>query len=119
MNVVELNVDFEPQSLKSNMKNEFFIILRLKNTTNTDNFWCECDINVIHPLSLAQDKELAAGRTRIGIITGNETSEKRVKIYTRPNNYPDKYKIKITAYIYDKEGIIAQRIDREEKIECI
>lgn len=118
MDNIELKINFDPQELKQNVKNEFFIILNFSNTNSNLNFWCECDLLVKHPLSLAHDKVLDIGRTRVGIIEPKQSIEKRIKIYTRPNNYPGEYELNLTAYLYDKEGIISERIDRKETIIC-
>ncbi len=118
MDNIELKINFDPPELKQNIKNEFFIILNFSNTNNDLNFWCECDLLVKHPLSLAHDKMLDIGRTRVGIIEPKQNIEKRIKIYTRPNNYPGEYELNLTAYLYDREGIISERIDRKETIIC-
>ena len=118
MENIKLKVNFDPMELKQNSKNEFFLILDFSNINDKLNFWCECDVIVKHPLSLAHDKMLDIGRTRVGIIGPNENIEKRIKVYTRPNNYPGEYELSLTAYLYDREGIIAERIDRKDTVIC-
>ena len=81
-------------------------------------YWCQCDILVNSPLSLGHDKELNAGRTMIGILRPDRRLEKQIKLYTRPNNFPDSYDINITAYLYDEDGAIAERLVQVEKIVC-
>ncbi len=116
---VNLDVIFKPEKLKMNAKNEAFLVLKFTNADNERIFWCETDVSVKHPLSLAFDKELDLGRTRVGILKPNKIAEKKVRIYTRPNNYPGTYSLNITAYIYDEEGVISERLERKAEVECI
>lgn len=115
---VEIKVDFAPDKLKAFRNNETLATVNVKN--NTDNsYWCECDILVSSPLSLAPDSQLDAGRQRMGIIGPGETSSKRVRMYTRPNNYPDSYRFEVRAYVYDKDGAIAERVESRASIMCV
>lgn len=114
-----LNIRFEPERLKQNSKNEAFLVMELKNNDAKHAFWCESDVKVNHPLSLAHDKQLDLGRTRIGIVQPEGSIEKRVKLYTRPNNYAGSYGIDITVYAYDEEGVIAERGEQHESVECL
>jgi hypothetical protein len=118
MPAVEIETRFEPQSLKVNKRTEATMYLSVSAEDGHKTYWCECDISVKSPLSLAHDKELDLGRTRIGILKGKQKIEKRIKLYTRPNSYADTYPISITAYLYDEEGAIAERVVREEGIKC-
>ena len=116
---VDIDVSFIPQKLKSFSRNEVRMEINLKNLTESSLYWGECEIVVASPLSLAHDIEMNTGKTRIGILKPMGGSSKIVKLYTRPNNYPDDYKFKITAYIYDEDGAIAERFDKNLSIECI
>lgn len=118
MTIPKLETRFEPEVLKANKKNEATMYLTVTSDGNQQHYWCECDINVNHPLSLAPDKELGLGRTRVGILRPNKRIEKQVKVYTRPNNFPDNYSVKITVYLYDEDGAIAQRFEQNEIIKC-
>jgi hypothetical protein len=118
MPVVKLETRFEPVSLRANRRNEATMYLSVAVDDGQKIYWCECDINVSSPLSLAHDKELNMGRTRIGIIKPNSKIEKQVKLYTRPNNFPDSYPVSITAYLYDEDGAIAERTVQSERIIC-
>ncbi len=115
---VETKFSVEPEKLKQNSKNEPVMTISLENTEN-GTFWCECDIAVKLPLSLAPDKELQLARTRMGILNPKGRLEKKIKLYTRPNNYPDNYKLTITTYVYDNEGVISERLEQEGGIECV
>lgn len=109
---------FDPVSLKANNKNEATMYVDVQSTNDSKTYWCECDIAVSPPLSLAHDKELNMGHTRIGMLKPKGKLEKPIKLYTRPNNFPDDYPVSITAYLYDDEGAIAERIEQSEKIKC-
>ena len=119
MEHIDLSVEFEPAQLKSNAKNEAFLVLKLKNKDGSKTFWCECDVSAQHPLSLAHDKQLELGRTRIGIVTPGKTIEKKVRVYTRPNNFAGSYGLDVTVYAYDEEGVIAERREHHETVECV
>lgn len=118
MALAKVETRFEPESLKANRKNEATMYLTISSTDNGKAYWCECDINVNPPLSLAHDKELNLGRTRIGILKPMNRLEKQIRLFTRPNNFPDNYPINITAYLYDEDGAISERIEHSEPIKC-
>lgn len=114
---VDVNVDFSPGKLKAFSRNEANMTITLKNNTN-EIFWGECEVNVTSPLSLAHDAEMNNGRTRVGIVKPMGTATKQVKIYTRPNNYPDDYTFSVVAYIYDGDGAISERVEKKASIMC-
>jgi hypothetical protein len=109
---------FDPISLKANNRNEATMFLSVSAAHDTNIYWCECDILVNPPLSLAHDKELNIGRTRVGILRPGKKLERQIKLYTRPNNFADDYPVSITTYLYDEEGVIAERIEQSELIKC-
>lgn len=118
MPVVKVNTKFEPAVMKAYKKNETVMSLSLSSSDSAKTYWCECDITVQPPLSLAHDKELNIGRTRIGILKPNGNLEKQIKLYTRPNNFPDNYNFNITTYVYDEDGAIAERWEHDQTIKC-
>jgi len=118
MPAVKIETRFEPGSLKVNKRGETTMHLSVSTEDSHKTYWCECDINVKSPLSLAHDKELDLGRTRIGILKGKQKIEKQIKLFTRPNSYADTYPVSITAYLYDEDGAIAERVVQEEGIRC-
>ncbi len=117
MGDIEVDVGFVPEKLKAFTKNVLQMDISVKNS-GTETYWGECDVVLASPLSLSHDSELNMGRTRIGILKPGHSLNKQVKIYTRPNNYPDDYKFSIIAYVYDGEGAIAERIERKLSIQC-
>ncbi len=118
MPIANVETRFEPESLKANRRNEATMFMKVSTTDPQKVYWCECDISVSPPLSLAHDKDLDIGRTRVGILKPGSAIEKQVKLYTSPNNFPDHYPVKITAYLYDEDGAIAEREEQSETIKC-
>jgi hypothetical protein len=117
MEGINLSVTFEPEQLRAYSRNENEMKLKFENS-GTGTYWCECEVAVESPLSLAHDKEMNAARTRVGILKPGSTLEKRIKLYTRPNNFPDDYKVKVTSFLYDGEGVIAERSESETLVKC-
>jgi hypothetical protein len=117
MSRFEVKVDFEPKKLKAYSKNEARMDISV---TSTDNgtYWCECDVMLSPPLSLSHDSELTTGRTRMGILKPSSALKKPVRIYTRPNNFPDNYNVNVIAYFYDEDGAIAERMESRTSITC-
>lgn len=113
-----MSAGVEPGTLKAYSKNEAYLVLSLKSADGTASYWCECDVSVKPPLSLAHDKELNTGRTKVGIIKPNGEIAKRIRLFTMPNNFPDDYSLSITAYIYGEDGAIAERIEKNESVPC-
>jgi hypothetical protein len=114
----EIKVEFAPDKLKAFRNNETLATIHVKN--NTDNiYWCEYEIAVSSPLSLAPDTQTDTWRQRMGIIGPGETTSKKVRLYTRPNNYPDSYRFEVRAFLYDKDGAIAERIENKASIMCV
>lgn len=118
MPIVKLETRFDPATLQANKRNEAVMYLSVSLADGQKSYWCECDITVNAPLSLAHDKELNAGRTRVGILHPSSKIEKPIKLYTRPNNFPDHYPVSITTYLYDEDGAIAERFEQSENIKC-
>lgn len=118
MAAIRVTVKFEPQKLRAYKRNEATMSLAFENSDSMKQYWCECEIVVRSPLSLAGDRELDAGRTRVGIVRPNESKGKQVKLYTRPSNFPDSYNVGITTYVYEDDGTIAERLEQRESIVC-
>ncbi len=119
MDKVEVKVNFEPNILKADSKNEIVATLSYTNKDSEKLFWCESDLVVKSPLTLARDISLSSGRARVGILKPNSGIEKKIKIYTLPNNLPDSYEVNITTYVYDEEAVISERIEQKEYLECV
>lgn len=115
----EIRVDFTPSKLKAYAKNEVVATISVKNMSDVNTYWCECEVKAMPPLSLAHDSELTTGRIRIGILKPKDTIRKQAKVYTRPNNYPDEYKMSVISFIYDGDGAISERNEHSEHITCV
>jgi uncharacterized membrane protein len=118
MGDTDITIKFEPEILKAYNKNEAEMKINIGNKGNAL-LWCECEIKVVSPLSLMHDRELNEARTRIGIIKPGSNMEKRVKIYTRPNNFPEEYKVHITTFAYGEDGAIVERNETDGSIQCV
>lgn len=118
MSSVSISARFEPESLSAYARNEALMSILLSNSSEDKTYWCECDVAVKSPLSLAHDRELNVGRTRVGILKPGRSMEKQIKLYTRPNNFPDDYPVGITVYLYDEDGAISERLAHETRIAC-
>jgi|GEM_PF-556704 len=116
---VDVNIEFNPPVLKPFSRNEVQLKITLKNNSDNILYWGECDINVAPPLSLASDIDLNVGRMRIGILKPKKELSRPAKVYTRLNNYPDNYNLKVVAYFYDEDGAIAERVEKIVSIPCI
>ncbi len=117
MSSVDIEIAMKPETLMAFSRNEVQMDITLKNQSPMI-YWSECDVAVVSPLSLAHDGDMASGRTRIGILKPMSKINKSVRLYTRPNNYPDDYKVSIVAYVYDGDGAIAERIEKKIEIPC-
>jgi len=119
MENIKVGASFKPERLKAYTKNENLMLLTLENSDESHSYWCECKVDVKSPLSLAHDVELNEGITRVGIIKPKSKLEKQVRFYTRPNNFPDNYDLKVTLFVYDEDGAIAERLESKHTIQCV
>jgi hypothetical protein len=118
MAISNVILEFEPKSLTGSRKNEITMRLRVSAPSGGNHYWCECDITANAPLSLAHDKDLHTGRTRVGIISPVKSIEKQVKLYTNPAIRAMDYMVSVTTYLYDEDGAIADRHDTSTVIKC-
>jgi len=105
------------EKIKAFTYNEFEMNLAII-TDDAEPYWVEALYEVPVPLTLAPDKSLVTAKGLIGILQKGEKREKRVKIYTSSDVYPNIYKIKVTLYIYDKDGAISERKEYTKELEC-
>ncbi len=117
MTNLSIKTILEPSDLKAYSRNEALLLIEISNQ-NEQVLWCESEIKVTSPLSLAFDYELNRGFVRIGMMEPNKTKKKKVNLYTRPNNFPDDYKLNILFFIYDKDGVIFERIEHQVIVPC-
>ncbi|MFA5382036.1 MAG: hypothetical protein WC356_02640 [Candidatus Micrarchaeia archaeon] len=115
--IIAVAASFFPIRLIAHTPNN--IEMEIVVTNNTDEiYWIECDVELPDSISLAQDKKLLKGRTRIGIAKPKSKVFKRVKVYGDTNTYPDLYKIKLTAYGFNQESVIKTNATNIIKLRC-
>ncbi|MGC8651760.1 MAG: hypothetical protein ACP5UH_00705 [Candidatus Micrarchaeia archaeon] len=119
MGAIKITSQVEPPILKAYSKNEALLRLSFENEDSSKLLWCESEVHVSSPLSLAPDTELSIGKTRIGILKPHSRIDKQVKLYTMANNFPDDYKFSIVLYAYDEEGAIAERAEHTNTVRCV
>ena len=115
----EINADLtlNLERIKAFTSNEFELTLKAS-TTSAEPCWVEAVFEVPPPLTLAPDKPLTTGKSLVGIVSAGKAKEKKIKIYSGNDVYPDTYKIKATLYAYDADGAIAERKDFYRELEC-
>ncbi len=106
----ELDAEFTPKNQKNN-QNEINVSLKIKNNSK-DYYWYEFEIGVNDPLSLVYDRKLSKGKFRLGILNSTEEKIKEFRIYNLEKNQNPIYNFNITMYVYDKDGAISERLDR-------
>jgi hypothetical protein len=118
MEDIDIQVAFSPEKIKAGSKNETVMTLKLS-TSGESVLWCECIFLVKYPLSLAYDKELGGARSKLGLLRPGKALEKRIRLYTMPNNRPGPYQIGVVAQMYGEDGVIEDRQERKFEIECV
>jgi len=114
-----VRISFEPGMVDRRKANEINMNLEFSAPNVQKEYWCECDVVVRAPLSLSHDAFLEKGRTRVGIIGPVKTRiVKQVKLFSSPAMSSNDYLVTITTYLYDEDGIIAERHDTSEIIKC-
>ena len=114
---INVSLDASTNEIKAFTFNEFEVRLSLS-TKDADPYWVESVFEVPQPLSLAPDKPLYTGKSPIGILEKQTVKEKRVKVWAGNDVYPNTYKIKVTLFIYDKDGAITERKEYFKELEC-
>jgi hypothetical protein len=114
---ITVTLSLSPEKIRAFTYNELEMKLSAI-TTDSELYWIECIYDVPAPLSLAPDKSLITAKSLIGILQKGELREKRVKIYASNDVYPNTYLLKVTLYLYDKDGAISERKEYTKEIEC-
>jgi hypothetical protein len=118
MGDIKVDIGFNPERIEAGKRGEGEVLIGLSNSSKDKLFWCECDVRIDPQFSLAIDRDLSEGRTRIGIIKPGGSANKRVRFYTKQGSYPGKYKVSVTMYAYDEDGAISERSDIDTELEC-
>ena len=80
--------------------------------------WLEAEIKVEPGISLSGDKNVHAGRFRLGICEGRDSLSKSIKIYTEHNVKSHLYKAHVSIFAYNSKGESAGRVDEHALIKC-
>jgi hypothetical protein len=115
--VLNISTKFYPLRLTAFMRNNIEMEVLIENRSEEAR-WVECDVLVPDAISLAPDRTLTKGRIRLGIIASGEMLGKKVKVYAGASSYPDTYSIKLIAYGYGREGVIAEKSERKTELRC-
>lgn len=110
--MLNVNAFFNPEVAKAYSKNDVELTLEVQNLDN-DTLWCEADVLLPSLLSLAPHADVKKGRLRVGIISPHDKIEKKIKIYSEPNVYPDNYEVHVVFYFFDKKGVISERVEKK------
>jgi len=108
----------EPTEINAHVKQETELKIEVGNLSN-EYVWCEVDVLLPSTLSLAPDQQLQKGRLRVGIIAPGETNIKTCKVYSSLSTFPDIHEIEITAYIFNKKGVIEERLETKQQLKII
>jgi hypothetical protein len=108
----------EPNELSAYKTQEAELKIEVGNLSN-EHVWCEVDISLPSTLSLAPHEQLQKGRMRIGIIDPGQTSIKTCKIYSSISTFPDIHEIEIIAYIFNKKGVIEERLETKQQLKIV
>lgn len=108
----------EPSEINAFQKQEAELKIEVGNLSN-EHVWCEVDVSLPSTLSLAPHQQLQKGRMRIGIIPPGQSSTKSCKIYSNSSTFPDVHEIEIIAYIFNKNGVIEERLETKQQLKTI
>ena len=88
------------------------------NSASENATWLEAEITLEAGLSLQANKNVQAGRFRVGICEGRESCSKAIKVYAEHNVRPHLYKCHVSVFAYNKKGDSNGRIDEHTLIKC-
>jgi len=115
--MVKASLRVHPPVLFCYMPNHVELIIRAENHS-AKSYWVESEIFVPERLSLSPENHLEKGRVRVGILEKKEFVEKSVKVYANVYTNPQIYRCNVAIFFYDKNGVIAERLDKTIDIRC-
>ncbi|MGC8662300.1 MAG: hypothetical protein ACP5RT_00750 [Candidatus Micrarchaeia archaeon] len=115
---ISISTNSNPTEIPAFRKNEVNFSVKFGIDNSTGPYWLEAIISVPHPLSLAPDRQLNDGKMNVGILAG-DNKEKKFKVFSNNNIYPNTFTIKITALAYDTDGAVAAREEAKYELDCI
>ncbi|MGC9099051.1 MAG: hypothetical protein ACP5HW_00680 [Candidatus Micrarchaeia archaeon] len=113
---ISISASSNPGEIIAFRKNEVNFLVKFS-VDEEKPYWIEALVSVPHPLSLAPDRPLNEGKMNVGILSGN-SKEKRFKVFSNNDVYPDLFVIRITALAYDSEGAVAAREEAKYELAC-
>lgn len=115
--MVSLTIRNHPDVLFAYSANHVEVILRVENPA-PEAVWAEADLSVPENLSLSPDSRLRKGRVRVGIVGRKEFLEKAVRVYGGAYTSPQMYRCNATLYVFNRDGIIGQRLEKSVDVRC-
>lgn len=118
MSNITISTNFNPKTIKANTTSEISMDIMIKLMDEKNSYWCESDIEIEEPLSLAPHKRLSKGRRRMGIIKSGSDISQKINIYSDSTNFPNEYNLKVITYVYGEDGTIVERIETPTTLSC-
>jgi hypothetical protein len=115
--MLKFSVRMHPDVMFAYSQNSIELLIRVENHGKSQ-VWCEADIRVPEGISLNPATDLRKGRVRIGILSKKEFIEKSVRIFANAYTAPQIYAACITLYAFNKDGVIATRLEKKSGIRC-
>lgn len=78
--------------------------------------WLECDVKTPASLSLAPDRDLQTGRTRLGIASPNKPCLKKIKLFSTPGLMPGDHTVSLVLFAFGPDAVIAERVEQTASI---
>ena len=116
--MLDIKTSFYPIRLRAHTRNETEMEITVSNNTPNP-LWVECDVKMPEAISLAPDRQLAAGKTRMGIAMPSGKASKKIKIYAGASSYPDTYRIAMTVFAFGQDGVISYRQEARADLRCL
>jgi len=114
----QIHTSFYPIRLTAYARNEVEMEVALTNN-GVQPLWFECDVKLPAAISLAPDKQLSSGRSRLGIALPGSLVKKKIRIYGGAASYPDTYRIMLTIFAFGSDGVIFSREERRADLRCL
>lgn len=114
---MDLKLRLHPNVLFAYSPNYVELIARIENR-GAEAVWCEAEVKVPEGISLSPTNNLNRGRVRAGIVTKKEYLEKSVRVFANNYTVPQVYRISLTLFVFNKDGIIEKRVEKPIDVRC-
>ncbi|MGB9732591.1 MAG: hypothetical protein ACP5P2_00635 [Candidatus Micrarchaeia archaeon] len=118
MPALDINIESTPDRLRPFRRNEVDFTARFSMSPGKEHYWIEALVEVEPPLSLAPDRHLKMGKINVGILSEGLSKEKRFKVFSNNDIFPNTFTLRITALVYDGDGAVADRKEVKYELEC-